>query len=210
MTAPVLLTAITPNILQDLLWDAGFRVEMAWTPAGAGPSLCSTSPMVAFDFDLFDPLPGDASHYAGFSLRAGLLCFPSPQFLKRWNVDHSGTCLFQRGDLLILSKDVILAGGASRDQLRTLFALWDCLVQELISWLCIEPAEIAFVGTQAKGGPSWNGRRRIGLAYPRTGRNNSPGQAWSRQPHQARFSDPARKNPPLVNVSALSKPTPKP
>jgi hypothetical protein len=149
MSEDEILSSVTPDLLRDLLQDAGCRVMIAApsanAPSGSPPVLRSATNGLAFEIRFTDPVSQDAARFAGFALMAGLMVqgdLPSA-LISRWNAERRFARLFLQTNMLILAQDVTLAGGVGRDHLRAQIILWDRLVQDLLHYLRGELAKVS-------------------------------------------------------------------
>lgn len=134
-TAPVtkILDSVTMDDLAELLKDAGFRAE-AVDDAALGRSLRSATGGVTFEVRPGNVRTDDAQRCVDFTYTTLIRCGPGlpGDLVNDWNTKKRFGRLHQRGDLVVLEQDVIIAGGVTRANLSASLELWNQLVNQLL------------------------------------------------------------------------------
>jgi hypothetical protein len=143
------IEAVSVDQLADIFKSAGYRV----TPAEQNGSvqLMSASQGVGFAVRF-----GNGSAEAGTFLDFTLSCALQVQgelpaeIVASWNRTKRFARLWEQAPFLVLEMDVVVAGGVSERNLRSLIELWDRLIREFLLHLRNRPAMAA---AEAAGGP---------------------------------------------------------
>ncbi len=147
-----LIQTVTLERLRELLQRFGYRAELVTVEARKTTFLRSATAGMAFDIRPGNQLPGDVVAYADFSFLA-LFTIKGGELplalVNNWNNQRRFGRLHIDQGLLMLDMDVSVAGGVSADHLSAQFAVWDQLLQGLITYLRTELPRYA-----ANGGAS--------------------------------------------------------
>ena len=138
----VLIEAVGVDQLADVFKTAGYRV----TPAEQNGmvQLMSASQGVGFAVR-FGNSGGEASTFLDFTLSCALQVqgeLPA-ELVASWNRTKRFARLWEQGAFLVLEMDVVVAGGVSERNLRSLIELWDRLIREFLLHLRNRPAMAA-------------------------------------------------------------------
>lgn len=133
MTA--LLSAIAPQQLTDILQQAGFRANLV--DNNGVPQIHSASQGIAFVIGFGNSSPQVAGSYSDFALNCLLQIEGelNPELVASWNRSRRFARVSQQGPWLVLTLDVLVAGGVSPAWLRGQFELWDAILREYVRHL---------------------------------------------------------------------------
>ena len=140
---PEIFHGVTFESLRDVLQTSGYRAELL-PIAGSTPLLRSATGGLPFEVRFENPLPGQDTLYADVMFIAGLQVtgdFPL-DVVNRWNNRKRFSRLYLNKGYLLLSMDVVAAGGVTIDHLRAQIGIWDLLIQELLPYLRTALAEL--------------------------------------------------------------------
>src|ERR1700744_74120 len=132
-----ILTKLTIAGLRDTLQQIGYRAESLTDPIANVTYLRSSTGGIGFDLR-----PGNqANDQSGAFSDIALLAILQVQgdlpleIVNRWNVSRRFARLQFSKPYLVLSMDVLLAGGTTAANLRANVEIWDRLLQDLIAYL---------------------------------------------------------------------------
>jgi hypothetical protein len=147
-----LIQTITLERLRELLQRFGYRAELVTAEAQKTTFLRSATAGMAFDIRPGNRLPGDTAAFADFSFLA-LFTIKGGELpwalVNNWNNQRRFGRLHIDQGFLMLDMDVSVTGGVRADHLSAQFAIWDQLLQGLITYLRTELPRFA-----ANGGAS--------------------------------------------------------
>lgn len=129
---PVLLETTDIQAIRDLLQSVGCRAEILPASDGnAASSVRSATSGIGFEIRLVGPLTpegrgADLTFLAALRVEGVL----PPTLINDWNTTRRFGRLALDGTVLVLSMDVLLAGGVGPAYLRTRLELWDRLLRE--------------------------------------------------------------------------------
>jgi hypothetical protein len=136
MSDPI-LAKLTIDGLRDTLQQIGYRAESLTDPIANVTYLRSSTGGVGFDLR-----PGNqANDQSGAFSDIALLAILQVQgdlpleIVNRWNVSRRFARLQFSKPYLVLSMDILLAGGTTSSNLRANIEIWDRLLQDLITYL---------------------------------------------------------------------------
>lgn len=139
-----LLTALTPALIIDALQQAGCRA--AEVRHQQDEVIESALQGLGFTVAFGNRLPDEGGErYVDCAFRCVLRIqgdFPEEK-VALWNRDRRFARLARHGDALVLSLDVLPAGGVSSAWLRAQVELWDLLLREYLRFLQAPAAEAA-------------------------------------------------------------------
>ncbi|MGY3614641.1 YbjN domain-containing protein [Bradyrhizobium sp. USDA 10063] len=139
------ITKLTLDSLRDLLQLAGYRVETLTDPVANTSYLRSATNGLAFDVRPGNRIAGEEQSFIDVALIAVLQVqgeLPL-EVVNRWNATRRFARLQLSPPFLALSLDVSVAGGVTQNNLRAQIEIWDHLVQQLVSYLREELANLA-------------------------------------------------------------------
>jgi hypothetical protein len=132
-----ILTKLTIDGLRDTLQQIGYRAESLTDPIANLTYLRSSTGGIGFDLR-----PGNqAGDQSGAFSDIALLAILQVQgdlpldIVNRWNVSRRFARLQFSKPYLVLSMDILLAGGTTSSNLRANVEIWDRLLQDLIAYL---------------------------------------------------------------------------
>jgi Putative bacterial sensory transduction regulator len=137
-----LIEALGVDELADVFKAAGYRV----TPAEQNGmvQLMSASQGVGFAVRFGNP-GNEPGTFLDFTLSCALQVqgeLPA-EIIASWNRTKRFARLWEQGQFLVLEMDVVVAGGVSDRNLRSLIELWDSLIREFLLHLRNRPAMAA-------------------------------------------------------------------
>jgi hypothetical protein len=139
------ITKLTLDSLRDLFQLAGYRVETLTDPVANIPYLRSGTNGIAFDVRPGNRSGGEEQSFLDVALIAVLQVqgeLPL-ELVNRWNATRRFARLQLSPPFLALSLDVSVAGGVTQNNLRAQIEIWDHLVQQLVSYLRDELADLS-------------------------------------------------------------------
>jgi hypothetical protein len=143
----VMVTSVSLDCLRDVLQQAGYRVEFFADPAGTS-RLRSATAGLPFELCLGPRLNDDGGHVHGLLIAALQLEGELPfDLVNHWNSLRRFGRLHRDRSLLVLTMDVLVAGGVTLAHVRAQFEIWDRLVQELVPFLRAELGQLATNGS---------------------------------------------------------------
>jgi hypothetical protein len=136
------IEAVSVDQLADVFKAAGYRV----TPAEQNGmvQLMSASQGVGFAVR-FGNAAAEAGAFLDFTLSCALQVqgeLPA-EIVASWNRTKRFARLWEQAQFLVLEMDVVVAGGVSERNLRSLIELWDRLIREFLLHLRNRPAMAA-------------------------------------------------------------------
>lgn len=165
-----LLAKLTIDSLRDTLQQIGYRAESLTDPIANLTYLRSSTGGIGFDLR-----PGSqAGDQSGTFSDVALLAILQVQgdlpleTVNRWNVSRRFARLQFSKPYLVLSMDILVAGGTTLANLRAHIEIWDRLLQDLITYLR-EELRTLNVNQQAApaataNGPSSQGSQEVPAA----------------------------------------------
>lgn len=141
MTA--MTTAISPQQLAATLQQAGYRANEISN--GDSVQLHSAAQGIGFIVNFGNQAPNQPGEYVDFAFICTLNIDGelNPELVDGWNRNRRFARLSRSGQLLVLSMDVMVAGGVSADWLRAQCELWDALLREYLRHLQTPSAALA-------------------------------------------------------------------
>jgi hypothetical protein len=139
------IAKLTLDTLRELLQLAGYRVETLTDPVANISYLRSATNGMAFDIRPGNRIGGDEQSFLDVALIAVLQVqgeLPL-DLVNRWNATRRFARLQLSPPFLALSLDFSVAGGVTQNNLRAQIEIWDHLVQQLVSYLREELANLA-------------------------------------------------------------------
>ncbi len=134
---PDIIAELTIDGLREIFQQVGYRAETANDPDRNSPVLRSSTGGISFE-----ARPGNRSGQGGksfvdFVFIAGLQVEGelSLDIVNRWNTLRRFARLHLNPGLLLLTMDVSMVGGVSRDHLRANIEIWDKLLPDLVAYL---------------------------------------------------------------------------
>lgn len=127
--------AVGPEVLMDILRETGYRAN---TVEHQGkPLVHSAVQGLQFQISLGNASPADSRRFIDFTFHCILrvqgelpaLC------IEEWNRTRRFARISAQGQALVLSMDVMVAGGVSKDHLRAQCELWDHLMRQFLVFL---------------------------------------------------------------------------
>lgn len=142
-------TSVSPEDLADVLRKTGYRAAVVEPQAGGqigspvGPQVQSAAQGLGFFIGFGNPLPavddalGGSRRYVDFAFHCWLNIEGElrPDLVDSWNRNKRFARMFQQAPLLVLSMDVVVAGGVSEAFLIAHCELWDRVLQDFIAHL---------------------------------------------------------------------------
>jgi hypothetical protein len=145
-----LIQTITLERLRELLQRFGYRAEFVTAEAQKAAFLRSATAGMGFDIRPGNRLLGETDAFADFSflaiftIKGGELPWA---LLNNWNNQRRFGRLHIDQGFLMLDMDVSVAGGVRADHVSAQFAIWDQLLQGLITYLRTELPRLASNGS---------------------------------------------------------------
>ncbi|CAB3761146.1 YbjN domain-containing protein [Paraburkholderia solisilvae] len=144
------IEAVSVDQLADIFKSAGYRV----TPAEQNGvvQLMSASQGVGFAVR-FGNATAEVGKFLDFTLSCALQVqgeLPA-EIVAGWNRTKRFARLWEQAPFLVLEMDVVVAGGVSERNLRSLIELWDRLIREFLLHLRNRPAMAAAQAEAAPG-----------------------------------------------------------
>ncbi|HVE07685.1 MAG TPA: YbjN domain-containing protein [Paraburkholderia sp.] len=137
-----LIEAVGVDPLADVFKAAGYRV----TPAEQNGTVQLMSASQGVGFAVRFGNPGvEAGTFLDFTLSCALQVqgeLPA-EIVASWNRTKRFARLWEQGQFLVLEMDVVVAGGISERNVRSLIELWDRLIREFLLHLRNRPAMAA-------------------------------------------------------------------
>ena len=127
---------LTPDGLREAFQLAGYRIETMTDPVSNAIYFRSATSGLAFDIR-----PGNRASDAPSFLDVALVAVLQVQgelpldLINRWNVTRRFGRLQLSQPFLVLSLDLLVAGGVTTNHLRAQIEIWDHLIQQLIAYL---------------------------------------------------------------------------
>ncbi|HSW12134.1 MAG TPA: YbjN domain-containing protein [Solimonas sp.] len=123
---------VTPADIADILRKAGYRATVV--EHDKFPQVQSAAQGLGFFISFGNGVPGSAGTYVDFSYH----CWISIQgelpegLIETWNQSRRFARLFRQGQLLVLTMDVVVAGGVSEPYLAAQAELWDRVIHDFL------------------------------------------------------------------------------
>lgn len=135
MTATELLNSLSPDDVAEALRKAGYRASLGDTPSG--PQIQSAAQGLGFFVAFGNELPSEAGRYADFSFHCWIAIEGSlpAGLIEGWNEGKRFARLFRRNQLLVLTMDVLVAGGVAPGNLQAQIEIWDRVIQDFLHHL---------------------------------------------------------------------------
>jgi hypothetical protein len=150
-----ILTKLTIDSLRDTLQQIGYRAESLTDPIANVTYLRSSTGGIGFDLRPGNQVGDQSGTFSDVALLAILQVqgdLPL-EIVNRWNVSRRFARLQFSKPYLVLSMDILVAGGATTSNLRAQIEVWDRLLQDLIAYLR-EELRTLNVGQQAAPAPT--------------------------------------------------------
>lgn len=158
-------TSVSPEDLAEVLRKTGYRAAVVEQQPGGqtggpvGPQVQSAAQGLGFFIGFGNPLPasdaalGGSRQYVDFAFHCWLNTEGElrPDLVDSWNRGKRFARLFRQAPLLVLSMDVVVAGGVAEGSLIAHCELWDRILQDFIAHLRLPaaPAGAAAAGAAA-------------------------------------------------------------
>lgn len=128
-------TVVDPASMAELLQRAGYRASVA-EQQGA-PRVQSAAQGLAFFLAFGNPAPVATGGYADFAFHCWITIRDElpPGLVEDWNREMRFARLFRQDKLLVLTLDVLVAGGVTDEFLLAQVELWDRVVHDFIRHL---------------------------------------------------------------------------
>lgn len=149
-------TSVSPEDLAEVLRKTGYRAAVVEPQVGGqtgpiGPQVQSAAQGLGFFIGFGNPLPavdaalGGSRHYVDFAFHCWLNIEGDlrPDLVDGWNRSKRFARLFHQAPLLVLSMDVVVAGGVSEAFLIAHCELWDRVLQDFIAHLRLPASNTA-------------------------------------------------------------------
>ncbi|WP_428382608.1 YbjN domain-containing protein [Nevskia ramosa] len=144
-------TSVSPEDLAEVLRKTGYRAAVAEQQGGGqmgGPQVQSAAQGLGFFIGFGNPLPasdaalGGSRQYVDFAFHCWLNIEGElrPDLVDSWNRGKRFARLFHQAPLLVLSMDVVVAGGVAEGFLIAHCELWDRILQDFIAHLRLPTA----------------------------------------------------------------------
>lgn len=131
-TAIELLNSLSPDDVSEALRKAGYRANLGDTPSG--PQIQSAAQGLGFFVAFGNELPTEAGRYADFSFHCWIAIegqLPAG-LIEAWNEGKRFARLFRRNQMLVLTMDVLVAGGVAPGNLQAQIEIWDRVIQDFL------------------------------------------------------------------------------
>lgn len=127
--------AVTPFLVAEVLRSAGYRAQLAETPSGR--QVQSAAQGVGFFVAFGNASPTEEGQYADFSFHCWITIEGdlAPAVVESWNQNKRFARLFRSKQLLVLTQDVLVAGGVSDAHLQAQVEIWDRVIQDFLHHL---------------------------------------------------------------------------
>lgn len=128
-------TTVTAAAIAEALRASGYRANLV-EQSGA-PQIQSAAQGLGFYIGFGNAQAGVADAYTDFAFHCvlGIEGELAPGLIEGWNRGMRFARLFRQQDLLVLSMDVIVAGGVSDAHLHAQIELWDRLLRDFVRHL---------------------------------------------------------------------------
>lgn len=147
-------TSVSAEDLAEVLRKTGYRAAVVEQQGGGqtggpvGPQVQSAAQGLGFFIGFGNPLPasdaalGGSRQYVDFAFHCWLNIEGElrPDLVDSWNRGKRFARLFRQAPLLVLSMDVVVAGGVSEGFLIAHCELWDRILQDFIAHLRLPAA----------------------------------------------------------------------
>ncbi len=143
-------TAVTPNEVADILKTAGYRANVV--EHQQFPQVQSAAQGLGFFVGFGNSAPGEEGTYVDFSFHCWITLQGefAAQTIDSWNQTRRFARLYRQGQLLILTMDVMVAGGVTDAFLLAQTELWDRVIRDFIRHLQQPPQAVAPNATDEK------------------------------------------------------------
>jgi hypothetical protein len=127
--------SVTPADVAEALKRAGYRAHLADTPSGT--QIQSAAQGIGFFVAFGNAMAADNARYADFSFHCWITIQGElqPALIDTWNQSKRFARLFRRNQLLVLSQDVLVAGGVTDANLQAQIEIWDRVIQDFLQHL---------------------------------------------------------------------------
>lgn len=124
--------AVTPEIMADVLKRTGYRANLVEN--ARGPQIQSAAQGMGFIVSFGNPGAGGEGSYADFAFQCwiGVQGELPQDLITSWNSGMRFARVFLSGEFLVLSMDVMVAGGVTENHLIGQCELWDRVIRDFI------------------------------------------------------------------------------
>ncbi len=142
--------SISPADIVEALKSAGYRANLV--EQGQVPQVQSAAQGLGFFVGFGNPAPSGARGYLDFSFQ----CWITIQgelaagLIESWNQGKRFARMYRQEQLLVLTMDVLVAGGVTSAFLRAQVELWDHVIHDFIRHLKLTAAQRAQTVVQAQ------------------------------------------------------------
>jgi hypothetical protein len=128
------LSSVTPEFVAELLRRSGYRANIA--QQNGAPQVQSAAQGLGFFIGFGNPAAEPGTH-VDFSFHCWLAIQGELPLavIEGWNAGMRFARLFRREEMLILTMDVMVAGGVSEAHLLAQIEIWDRLIHDFIRHL---------------------------------------------------------------------------
>lgn len=129
---PVILLAVTPAAIAEALRRTGYRAALA-DNAGV-PQVQSAAQGLGFVVSFGNPSQSGEGSYAdcAFQCWIGIQGELPDDLVTAWNQGMRFARMFRQGEHVVVSMDVVVAGGVTEDYLCGQCELWDRVIRDFI------------------------------------------------------------------------------
>ena len=133
--SPVILDHLTAEVVAEILRRCGYRASVVEN--GRAPQVHSAAQGLGFLVGFGNPLDGADGRYAdcGFQCWIGIQGELPADLVPTWNHTMRFARLSRQGEHLVLSMDVVVAGGVTENHLVAQCELWDRVIRDFIMFL---------------------------------------------------------------------------
>jgi hypothetical protein len=138
-----LIASTTPTAIAEILKASGYRANVV--EHERYPQVQSAAQGLGFFVGFGNPAASGG--YSDFSFHCWITIQGElpPHLIDGWNQNKRFARLYRQGQLLILTMDVIVAGGVAPSHLRAQIELWDRVIHDFMRHLK-QPAPAAAAG----------------------------------------------------------------
>ena len=129
---PVILHAVTPAAMAEALRRTGYRAALA-DNAGV-PQVQSAAQGLGFIVSFGNPGQGGPGSYVdcAFQCWIGIQGELPDELITAWNQGMRFARMFRQGEHLVVTMDVVVAGGVTEGYLSGQCELWDRVIRDFI------------------------------------------------------------------------------
>ncbi|MDB5970438.1 MAG: bacterial sensory transduction regulator family protein [Hydrocarboniphaga sp.] len=135
-----LQNTVTPEAIAEALRRTGYRATLS--EHQGRPQVRSAAQGIGFFVAFGGADTAAATNYVDFAFHCWINIEGElrPGLIDSWNQTRRFARLFRQGALMVLTMDVLVAGGVDDDHLSAQCELWDRVIQDFIRHLKQEPA----------------------------------------------------------------------